>query len=359
MDTTWFKSIHGLELWAILLKTQFFTFLEANYPDIYIPDDGPLADAFVVDMTAYTLALMESYSENKQEVHSLAYYVKKYYADNIRSAAGSEKPTHDDYDFILRKYTSLLISLRKQYTIDYMAHKGAGYNRAGFLHKDTIGVKKEKFDSYPILKKIPTKKITRKKANKDEYLISLTALGNYLDDLRRVIGRIIDKSNDNSRIAAFTSIHGLERHYHLRAALHFAKETASQKINSRTPAFRKQIRQALTNRYVPDPKRDRILPENCLFYVQDALLPQILAASSSDNYNKDIMAPILSAQNGIMNECSLMNFQQLVSPAVQNDFAQNYVQEYKSHLEVQISTNAESRVFRSILDCLVRNPSQT
>ena len=33
MDTTWFKSIHGLELWAILLKTQFLTFLEANYPD--------------------------------------------------------------------------------------------------------------------------------------------------------------------------------------------------------------------------------------------------------------------------------------------------------------------------------------
>lgn len=150
MDTTWFKSIHGLELWAILLKTQFLTFLEANYPHIYKPDDGPLADAFVVDMTAYTLALMESHSENKPEVHPLAYYVKKYYADIIRSAVGSEKPTHDDYDFILRKYTSLLKSLRKQYTIDYMAHKGAGYNRAGFLHMDTIGVKKEKFDSYPI-----------------------------------------------------------------------------------------------------------------------------------------------------------------------------------------------------------------
>lgn len=87
-------------------------------------------------------------------------------------------------------------------------------------------------------------------------------------------------------------------------------------------------------------------------------MPQILAASSSDTYNMDIMAPILSAQNGIMNECSLMNFQQLVSPAVQNDFAQNYVQEYKSHLDVQISTNAESRVFRSILDCLVRDPPQ-
>lgn len=108
MDTTWFKSIHGLELWAILLKTQFLTFLEANYPHIYKPDDGPLADAFVVDMTAYTLALMESHSENKPEVHPLAYYVKKYYADIIRSAVGSEKPTHDDYDFILRKYTSLL-----------------------------------------------------------------------------------------------------------------------------------------------------------------------------------------------------------------------------------------------------------
>lgn len=374
MDTTWFKSIHGLELWAILLKTQFLTFLEANYPHIYKPDDGPLADAFVVDMTAYTLALMESHSENKPEVHPLAYYVKKYYADIIRNAVGSEKPTHDDYDFILRKYTSLLKSLRKQYTIDYMAHKGAGYNRAGFLHMDTIGVKKEKFDSYPItesqfidlymmkespvLKKIPTKKITSKKANKDEYLISLSALGNYLDDLRRVIGRVIDKSNDNNRIAAFTSIHGLERHYHLRAALHFAKETASQKINSRSPAFQKQIRQVLANRYIPDPERGRILPENCLFYVQDALLPQILAASSSDTYNMDIMAPILSAQNGIMNECSLMNFQQLVSPAVQNDFTQNYLQEYRSHLDVQISTNAESRAFRSILDCLVRNPYQ-
>ena len=140
--------------------------------------------------------------------------------------------------------------------------------------------------------------------------------------------------------------------------VHFAKETASQKINSRSPAFQKQIRQVLANRYIPDPERGRILPENCLFYVQDALLPQILAASSSDTYNMDIMAPILSAQNGIMNECSLMNFQQLVSPAVQNDFTQNYLQEYRSHLDVQISTNAESRAFRSILDCLVRNPYQ-